>query len=37
MDLKIASIAISIGAKLVTRNLNDFQRIPGIDAEDWLS
>ena len=37
MDLKIACIAISLGAKLITRNLNDFQKIPSVDVEDWLS
>lgn len=35
MDLKIASIAIANDALLLTRNLSDFNKIPGLRVEDW--
>ena len=34
-DLRIASIALEIGATVVTRNHCDFSRIPGVVIEDW--
>lgn len=34
-DLKIASIAVSRGLALLTRNTRDFERIPGLVIEDW--
>jgi tRNA(fMet)-specific endonuclease VapC len=37
MDLKIAAIAISREGKLLSRNLVDFQQIPGLDVEVWTS
>jgi predicted nucleic acid-binding protein len=37
MDLKIASIALSHRALLLTRNLRHFEKVPGLHAEDWLS
>ncbi|HZZ79499.1 MAG TPA: type II toxin-antitoxin system VapC family toxin [Gemmataceae bacterium] len=35
MDLRIASIVLANDATLLTRNLRDFQRIPGLKVEDW--
>ena len=37
MDLKIASICLANDATLLTRNTNDFARVPGLRFEDWLS
>jgi tRNA(fMet)-specific endonuclease VapC len=37
MDLKIAGIAKIVGAKLLSRNMVDFGRVPGLAVEDWLS
>jgi tRNA(fMet)-specific endonuclease VapC len=36
MDLKIASIALTNHATLLSRILNDFQRVPGLRVENWL-
>ncbi len=35
MDLKIASIAISRKAILVSRNLKDFQQVSDLTVQDW--
>lgn len=35
MDLKVASIAISRKAILVSRNLKDFQQVPDLTVQDW--
>ncbi|MEE3719945.1 type II toxin-antitoxin system VapC family toxin [Tumidithrix elongata RA019] len=37
MDLKIAAIAISKKATLLTRNLSDFENIANLQVEDWTS
>lgn len=35
MDLRIAAIALEENATVITRNLRDFQRIPGLTCENW--
>jgi len=34
-DLLIAAITLASRAKLATRNLKDFMRVPGLQAENW--
>jgi tRNA(fMet)-specific endonuclease VapC len=35
-DLKIASITIAHDAILLTRNIQDFTRVPGLRIQNWL-
>ncbi len=35
MDLRIAAITLEYNGILITRNLRDFQRVPGLTIEDW--
>jgi tRNA(fMet)-specific endonuclease VapC len=35
MDLKITAIVISLDAILFSRNLRDFEKIPGLNVDDW--
>jgi tRNA(fMet)-specific endonuclease VapC len=36
-DLRITAIANANGVKLLSRNLRDFRRVPGLDVEDWTA
>jgi tRNA(fMet)-specific endonuclease VapC len=35
MDLRIASIALSRGSILLTRNVRDFDKVPNLETQDW--
>jgi len=36
-DLMLAAQALRVGAVLVTHNLREFERVPGLVVEDWQS
>lgn len=36
MDLKIAAICLAHDATLLTRNVVDFEKVPGLSVENWL-
>jgi tRNA(fMet)-specific endonuclease VapC len=36
-DLKIAAISVANNATLLSRNMQDFQRVPGLRVEDWTA
>jgi tRNA(fMet)-specific endonuclease VapC len=35
MDLRIAAISLAHAATLLSRNLSDFKKVPGLTVEDW--
>lgn len=35
MDLRIAAIALAYDGLLISRNLKDFRKVPGLRVEDW--
>lgn len=37
LDMLIAGHAISLGAMLVTNNVREFSRVPGLRIENWLA
>jgi tRNA(fMet)-specific endonuclease VapC len=36
MDMLIAAHAMSLGARLVTNNIEEFKRVPGLRVENWV-
>lgn len=37
MDLKIAGITLAQSATLLSRNVTDFRKVPGLHVEDWTA
>jgi len=37
MDLRIAAIVLECAGVVVTRNVRDFQRVPNLAVENWIS
>ena len=37
MDLRIASIVLANSATLISRNLSDYQKVSGLQVEDWTT
>jgi tRNA(fMet)-specific endonuclease VapC len=37
MDLRIAAICLTRQALLLTRNMKDFERVPGLQIADWTN
>jgi tRNA(fMet)-specific endonuclease VapC len=37
MDLRIAAVVLVHGGVLLSRNLRDFKKVPGLVVEDWTS
>jgi len=37
MDMKIAAIALTHNATVLTKNLKDFSRVPDLRVEDWTA
>jgi tRNA(fMet)-specific endonuclease VapC len=35
-DLRVASLAIANNARLLSANLRDFEKVPGLRVENWL-
>ncbi len=35
MDLRVAAVALSRNLTLLTRNVSDFSKVPGLVTEDW--
>ncbi len=35
MDLKIAAIVLTHDATLLSKNLSDFRKVPGLKVADW--
>ncbi len=37
MDLKIAAVVLAHDGTLLSRNLRDFHKVPGLKVEDWTA